>query len=172
MRWHQSQARRANLLKNEKIKMKRQIIAFVMLCSSVVALGMPAPVRAEGKSAIGPSIVFGGGGALFGIDARFGISDNLSLRPLVYFGNGATIFGTSLTYDFDLGRSTKNPVTPFLGGGILIGSGGGGSATAAFFTGGADFAVSDSIDLKAALVVPFSSGGSATLISLGAGFKF
>jgi hypothetical protein len=156
--------------------MKRNIVALVMLCSSVVALGMSAPARAEmgrSNSSIGPSIGIGNGTTSIGIDARFGVSENLSVRPAIYFPSGGTIFGGSLTYDFDVSRGNKVQITPYVGGGVLVGTAnnGGGSATSAYFTGGADFGVTDSVDLKAALIVPFSSG-STTLVTLGAGFKF
>jgi hypothetical protein len=158
--------------------MKRNIVALVMLCSSVVALGMSAPARAEmgrSNSSIGPSIGIGNGSTAIGIDGRFGVSENLSVRPAIYFPSGGTIFGGSLTYDFDnMGRGNKVQITPFVGGGVLIGSSnnGGGSSTSAYFTGGADFGITDSIDLKAALIVPLSSNNSSTLVTLGAGFKF
>jgi hypothetical protein len=156
--------------------MKKNIVALVMLCSSVVALGMSAPARAEmGKSVVGPSLLFGnnGGGTAFGIDSKFGISENLSVRPAIYFPNGGTIFGAGLTYDFDLGRNSKTPITPFLGGNLAFISGNnGGSATVVSFTGGADFSVSDTIDLKAAINVPISGNNFGTYFSIGGGFKF
>jgi hypothetical protein len=155
--------------------MKRNIVALVMLCSSVVALGMSAPAKAEmgrSNSSIGPSIGIGNGSTSIGIDARFGVSDNLSVRPAIYFPSGGTIFGGSLTYDFDVSRGNKVQITPYVGGGVLVGSSNNGnSSTNAYFTGGADFGITDSVDLKAALVVPFTSG-STTLVTLGAGFKF
>jgi hypothetical protein len=153
--------------------MKKHIVALVTICASVIALGMSAPARAE-KSVIGPSLAIGSGQTAIGIDAKFGVSENLSIRPAIYFPSGGTVFGASLTYDFDLSRQSKVQITPFVGGGVLIASGnnGGGSSTNAFFTGGADFGVTDSIDLKAALIVPFSSNNSSTLVTLGAGFKF
>jgi hypothetical protein len=152
--------------------MKKNIIALALLCSSVAALAIGAPARAEtGKSAIGPFIGFGSGNTAFGVDAKFGVSDNLSIRPFIAFPSGGTLFGTSLTYDFEVGRGSKNAITPFLGGGVIVASGNG-SNTFAYFTGGADFGITDSIDLKAELDVPFSGGNTATIIRLGAGFKF
>jgi hypothetical protein len=155
--------------------MKKNIVALVMLCSSVATLAMSAPARAGmGSSSIGPSLLITNGTTSIGIDSKFGISDNISIRPAAYFPNGGTAFGASLTYDFDVSRSSKLQITPYLGGGLLFTSAnnGGGSRTDTFFTGGADFGVSDSVDLKAALLVPLSSNNSTTAISLGAGFKF
>jgi hypothetical protein len=156
--------------------MKKNIVAFVMLCSSVVALGMSAPAKAEmGKNSIGPSLGIGNGQTAIGIDSKFGVSDSLSIRPFVYFPRGGTIFGSGLTYDFNLSNSgNKVQITPFIGGTVAVGSGnnGGPSQTTVGFTGGADFAVTDSVELKASLDVPLSSNNSSTSVRLGAGFRF
>jgi hypothetical protein len=155
--------------------MKKNIVALVMLCSSVAALGMGAPAKAEmGKNSIGPSLGIGNGATAIGIDSKFGVSDSLSLRPFIYFPSGGTIFGSGLTYDFNLTNTgNKVQITPFVGGTVLIGSAnnGGPSQTVVGFTGGADFDVTDSIQLKAALNVPLSNG-NGTLVTLGAGFRF
>ena len=155
--------------------MKKNIVALVMLCASVATLAMSAPARAGmGSSSVGPSLLITNGTTSIGIDSKFGISDNISIRPLAYFPRRGTIFGSSLTYDFDVSRSSKLQITPYLGGGLLFlsANNGGGSNTQTFFTGGADFGISDSIDLKAALLVPLSSNNSTTGVTLGAGFKF
>ncbi len=156
--------------------MKKNIVALVMLCSSVATLAMSAPARAGmGSNSVGPSLLITNGTTSIGVDSKFGISDNISIRPSVYFPSGGTLFGASLTYDFDVSRSSKLQITPYLGGGVLVGvanNRGGGSETLTFFTGGADFGISDSVDLKAALNVPLSSNGSTTAVSIGAGFKF
>jgi hypothetical protein len=146
--------------------MKKNIVALVMLCSSAIALGMSAPAQADSsKSSIGPAI-------FIGIDSRFGVSENLSLRPYVSFPAGSATIGTSLTYDFDVSRGNKVQITPFIGGGVAVATGGSRSNTQAYFTGGADFGVTDSVDLRAALDVPLSSNNSSTNVRLGAGFKF
>ena len=155
--------------------MKKNIVALVMLCSSVATLAMSAPARAGmGSNTIGPSLLITNGTTSIGIDGKFGISDNISVRPAAYFPSGGTAFGAALTYDFDVSRSSKLQITPYLGGGLLFlsANNGGGSNTQTFFTGGADFGISDSVDLKAALIVPLSSNNSSTGVTLGAGFKF
>jgi opacity protein-like surface antigen len=161
--------------------MKKNLVALVMLFSSILALGMSAPARAEGtlsRNNIGPSVIFGGGATLFAVDSKFGVSDNLSLRPFVAFGNGATLFGGAVTYDFNLSNSAgggtlgeRTQVTPFVGGGVVIASGGSNN-TLGYFTGGADFSVTENVDLKAELDIPFTGGTTSTLVRLGAGFKF
>ena len=153
--------------------MKNNLVALVMVCSSVVALGMSAPARAEmGKNTIGPSLSIGGGSTTIGIDSKFGVSDSLSLRPFVYFPSNVTVFGSALTYDFNLTNTgNKVQITPFIGGAVNIGTAGNSSNTTVSFVGGADFDVTDSVQLKAALDVPLSSG-SSTDVRLGAGFRF
>ena len=155
--------------------MKKNIVALAMVCSSVATLAMSAPARAGmGSNSVGPSLLITNGTTSIGIDSKFGISDNISIRPAVYFPSGGTALGASLTYDFDVSRSSKLQITPYLGGGLLFisANNGGGSTTQTFFTGGADFGVSDSVDLKAALLIPLSSNNSTTGVTLGAGFKF
>ncbi|MCY7367006.1 MAG: hypothetical protein LH474_02515 [Chamaesiphon sp.] len=155
--------------------MKKNIVALVMLCSSVATLAMSAPARAGmGTNTVGPSLLINNGTTAIGVDSKFGISDNISIRPVVYFPNGGTLFGAFLTYDFDVSRSSKLQITPYLGGGVLFASSnnGGSTNTQTYLTGGADFGISDSVDLKAALNVPLSSNNSSTAVSLGAGFKF
>ncbi len=156
--------------------MKKQIVALVMLCSSVAALGMGAPARAEmGKNSIGPSVLIGNGSTNIGVDSKFGVNESLSIRPYIYFPSGGTLFGSSLTYDFNLTNTgNKVQITPYLGGSVEIANAnnGGGSATTVGFVGGADFDVTEAIQLKASLNVPLSSNGRSTDVRVGAGFRF
>ncbi len=154
--------------------MKKIIIALAIACSSAMALGMSAPARAElGKNTIGPSLAIGGGQTSVGIDSKFGVSDNLSLRPFVYFPSGGTYFGSGLTYDFNLTNTgNKVQITPFVGGVVSIGTGGINNSTTVGFLGGADFDVTDTIQLRAALNVPITSNNSSTTVNIGAGFRF
>jgi hemolysin activation/secretion protein len=155
--------------------MKKNIVALVMLCSSVATLGMSASARAEmGQNSIGPSVSIGGGTTTVGIDSKFGVSDSLSIRPFVYFPSGGTDFGAALTYDFNLRNpGNKVQITPFLGGAVDVATGSGVSTTTVGFVAGADFDVTDSVQLKAALNVPLSnSNGQTTDVTLGAGFRF
>lgn len=153
--------------------MKKNIVALVTICSSVIALSVGTPARAQlGKNTIGPALSIGGGSTTVGIDSKFGVSDNLSLRPFVFFPSGGTVFGSGLTYDFNLANTgNKVQITPFLGGAVSVGTGGGSNETVVSFRGGADFDVTDSVQLRAALDVPLTSGYSTDVI-LGAGFRF
>jgi hypothetical protein len=136
----------------------------------------PPPPLAKpemGRNTIGPSVSLGGGAAI-GIDSRFGISENLSLRPFIYFGNGGTDFGTALTYDINLRTTTStSKITPFIGGAVDIDTGNGTSVTTASLVAGAEYELTDVVQLKGAVNVPLSnSQGQAANITLGAGFRF
>jgi hypothetical protein len=152
--------------------MKKVLFALTAVC--VAAISAPAVAGGTGSSAVGPSILFGNGNSAIGVEGKFGVSDNLSVRPLIFFPTGGTIYGASLTYDFNTGNMGSAKLSPFLGGGFIGASanGGGSSETLGYLTGGADFAVSESIDIKAAVDIPFSGGNSTTLFSVGAGFRF
>jgi hypothetical protein len=155
--------------------MKKNIVALVMLCTSAVGLGFGAPAKAAiGENTIGPAIGIGNGTTTIGIDSKFGVSDTLSVRPFVFFPNGATTFGAGLTYDFSLPNPAKVvQITPFLGGGVAIASASGvsNSSTTVYLTGGADFAINENIELKAALSIPLTSGQTTNVV-LGAGYRF
>ena len=155
--------------------MKNNITTLAVLCSSVVAMGVSAPAKAEmGQNSIGPSASFGGGVTTYGIDSKFGLSDNFSLRPFVYFPNGGTDFGGAITYDFRLpGDRGSSPITPFIGGSVDFFNSGGFNTTTFNLVGGADFAITDSVQLKAAAIVPLNTdSGQITGVTVGAGFRF
>jgi hypothetical protein len=152
--------------------MKKNILALATLCVAAATTGVVNPASAQvGQSAIGPSVAFGSGSTVFGIDSKFGVSDNISVRPAVYFGNGNTLIGSGVTYDFDLKNSGSSKITPFVGGSLFFGTNSG-SASVFSLLGGADFDVSDSVQLKGAVNVPISSNGSSAFVTIGAGFRF
>jgi hypothetical protein len=156
--------------------MKKQIIiALAFLYSSVASLVMSKPASAQfAQSSIGPSIEFGNGQTVFGVDSKFGIRENLSLRPFIYFPNGGTNFGTALTYDFNL-RNTANTLqlTPFVGGSVNFNTGDGNSTTSFGLVGGVDLDLSDSLRLKGAITVPLSNNQNQTTnVTVGAGLRF
>jgi hypothetical protein len=152
--------------------MKKNILAAAMVCTSFASVITSNSAYAQvGKGVVGPSLLFGGGSTNIGIDSKFGISDNISVRPAIYFGNGATVIGSGLTYDFDLKAASASKITPYLGGFVFTGTNSG-SSTIAGITGGADFDLNESLQLKAGVLIPITNGGGNTGITLGAGFKF
>jgi opacity protein-like surface antigen len=154
--------------------MKRIVSALVMATATVAAAvtQMPDAAQAGGKgfNQIGPSVTFGNGSSVFGINSKLGIADNLSLRPFVTFPSNATTFGTSLTYDFDLGR--RAPITPFVGAGIEVASFGGTTETQGFAELGADFNISRDFALTGIVDIPFNSNNGSTTFTAGANFRF
>jgi hypothetical protein len=154
---------------------KNMIIVLAFLCSSVASLGMSKPANAQfAQSSIGPSVEFGNGQTVFGVDSKFGIRENLSLRPFIYFPNGGTNFGTALTYDFNL-RNTANTLqlTPFVGGSVNFNTGDGNSTTSFGLVGGVDLDLSDSLRLKGAVTVPLNNNQNQTTnVTVGVGLRF
>ncbi len=156
--------------------MKKHVIALALLCSSVATFGMSKPASAQlSQMSIGPSVEFGNGQTVFGVDSKFGISNNLSLRPFVYFPNSGTKFGTALTYDIPLTNTANTlQLTPFVGGSVDFNTGNGNNNTTSFgLVGGADLDLTDSLRLKGAITVPLNNGQNRdTNITIGAGFRF
>jgi hypothetical protein len=160
----------------EGIKMKKSIIALVTVFCSMTTLGISRPASAQlaTQSSIGPSLLFGNGQTSIGIDSKFGVSENLSLRPFIYFPSNGTQFGTALTYDLPLTNTTSTlAITPFVGGSVDYNSGNNNNVTTVSLVGGADVDLTDSLRLKGSLIVPLSTDrGQSTGVAIGAGFRF
>lgn len=156
--------------------MKKSIIALATILCSITTFGISRPASAQvaSQSSIGPSVLFGNGQTAIGIDSKFGVSENLSLRPFVYFPNSSTDFGAALTYDLPL-RNTSSTlaITPFVGGSVDYNTNSGNNVTTVSLVGGADLDLTDSLRLKASLIVPLSTDrGQSTGVAIGAGFRF
>jgi opacity protein-like surface antigen len=152
---------------------KLLLIPAILTSIMTAAIANPQSALAGGigNNYIAPSVTFGGGQSAFGIDSKLGIADNISLRPYVLFPSGGTEFGTSLTYDFDL-RQAALPITPFIGLGLGFETGNQNTTTNGFAQVGADFNVTESFALLGSVAIPFSSNGSSTSVTLGAGLRF
>ncbi len=126
------------------------------------------------RNSIGPSIGFGAGQTVLGVDSKFGLSDNLSLRPFVYFPNGGTNFGTALTYDLNLNSNPDSlQLTPFVGASVDFNTTNGDSITSFGLVGGVDLDLTDSIRLKGAIIIPIDNDrGQSNTVTVGAGFRF
>jgi hypothetical protein len=148
--------------------MKNLLLSLAILTATFVPI---RPVQAEmGRNNVGPSVIFGSGETSIGVAARFGISDNISIRPNIYFPASATIFGAAATYDFQAPDPDRR-LTPYLGLGVRFNSGNN-NVTTTYFTAGADYDLDSSIVLKGNLSVPFNSDGATTTVGLGAGLRF
>jgi opacity protein-like surface antigen len=154
--------------------MKSILLKSAILTACIFAALDRAPQAAFaggiGNNYIGPSVSFGNGSTVFGIDSKLGVADNLSLRPYVTFPSGGTTFGTSLTYDWDL-RKSSLPITPFIGLGINFNSGNNNTQTTGFAQIGTDLDVSENISLLGSVQIPFNSGYSTT-VTIGSGLRF
>lgn len=157
-----------SILIRPKQTVKKLIISLAILTA---AIGIASPVQAQvGQNNVGASINFGNGETALGLDARFGISDNLSIRPNLYFPASATIFGAAVTYDFP-SVDTERRLTPFVGLGGRFNSGGNNTSTI-YATAGADYSLDSNFILKGNLSVPFSNNGATTTVGIGAGISF
>ncbi len=151
--------------------MKKLLVIFAAL---TVTLAIVKPAAAEGgQNNIGPSVVFGNGSSAFGIDSRFKVTDNFSIRPNIYFPNGGTTVGGAVTYDFQL-SDTNRDLTPFVGLGVDFASvdlNGNNTATG-YATVGADYNVTDTVVVKGTVNIPFDTTNYSTTFGVGAGLRF
>jgi Outer membrane protein beta-barrel domain len=150
----------------------------IILAALTATFTIVKPAAAElGQSNIGGSVVFGNdGGSTFGVDARFPVSENFSIRPNVYFpNNGNTTIGAAATYDFNLNNYySKNPLTPYIGAGVSFATGNntGNNNAAGYATAGADYNLTDNLVLKGNVNIPFDSNNYSTTFGVGAGLRF
>ena len=148
--------------------MKKILSIAVSAAALTVAAQLPSQAQSK-DSYIGPTILFGGGSSILGVNGKFGVAESVSIRPVIGFASGTTLFGASATYDFNLPGQSSTKFEPFAGIGFLSATGAGGSGIA-YAQLGTDFGVSDNIVLNADLKIPLSGGG--TFFGIGAGFKF
>jgi hypothetical protein len=147
-------------------------ILVTLITAAITQSPQAALAGGIGNNYIAPSVTFGGGSSVFGIDSKLGIADNISLRPFVKFPSGGTNFGTSVTYDWDL-RQASLPITPFIGLGLGFQTGNSNTTTTGFAQVGADFNVSENIALLGSVAIPFNNNvGNTTNFTLGAGLRF
>jgi opacity protein-like surface antigen len=156
--------------------MKRLLIILAALTATFTIV---KPASAQlGQSNIGGSVIFGNnGGSTFGVDARFPVSNNLSLRPNVYFpNNGNTTIGAAATYDFNLNSYySQSPLTPYVGAGVSFATGNnnnGNNNATGYATAGVDYNLTEQLVLKGNVNIPFDSNKYSTTFGVGAGLRF
>lgn len=144
------------------------------ILSTIAALTISLPAQAQTRpNQIGPSLSFGGGESVFGIDSRFPVAPNISIRPNIRFPSGGVSFGASATYDFNTNWNVLG-LEPYVGGGFNIYTGdntNNGTNFVGYAIGGADYALSDQFNLTGSLTIPFTTGYS-TNIALGVAYKY
>ncbi len=156
--------------------MKKLLLVPAILFSLVMTAITQAPQAAlaggVGNNNIGPSVTFGGGSSVLGIDGKIGVADHIAVRPFVTFPSGGTSYGASLTYDWDL-RQSPVSITPFIGLGAEFQSVNQTTETTGFAQVGADLDVNESLSLLGAAAIPFSNAnGNTTSFTLGAALRF
>ncbi len=153
--------------------MKKLLIAIAALTAS---LALVQPAKAEiGQNDIGPSILFGNnGGTAFGVNSRFGVAKNLSVRPNVYFQNSRTSVGAAATYDFNLTGDNRELI-PYIGAGVnfdVSNNNNRSNNATGYAIAGADYNLSDGLVLKGSVAIPFDSNNYSTTFGVGAGLRF
>jgi hypothetical protein len=167
------------------MKLKLHAIALLTISSCLITLparsqqplpapAAPPPAPASVKpSYVGPSLSFGGGTTILGVDSRFPLSSIFSLRPSVRFPSGGVVIGSSVTYDFpSLGAELG--LEPFAGVGFNVYTGdnnNSGTNFVGYVIGGADYSLSNEFTLTGNVNIPFQSGYS-TNVALGVAYKF
>jgi opacity protein-like surface antigen len=166
--------------------MKMKLIAIAAL--SITALSCASSAQAQqaperyGRYAaaqyrpiqVGPSVSFGGNSTVFGIDSRFPISQDFSLRPSVRFPSGGVAFGAAATYDFNLARSGDRQLEPYVGAGFNVNTGdnnNNGANISGYAIGGVDYSLTDQFALKGSVTFPFKPE-YATNFTVGIGYQY
>jgi Opacity family porin protein len=151
------------------MKMKLMLVTLL----GIATLSTVQPVQAQTKpNQIAPSVSFGGSTTVFGVDSRFPVAPNISIRPTIRFPSGGIVLGTSATYDFDYGMDSR--LEPYLGAGFNVYTGdnnNNGANLTGYLIGGADYSLNNQFALKGSVAIPFKSEYS-TDITLGVGYKF
>jgi outer membrane protein W len=151
--------------------MKPKLMLLTLLSISTLFIVPPAQSQTK-PSQVAPSVSFGNS-TVFGIDSRFPITSNISLRPTLRFPSGGIVIGSSATYDFDL-SSTDSRIEPYLGAGLNAYTGdnnNNGANVSGYAIGGVDYSLDSQFVLKGSVAVPFNSQYS-TDFTVGVGYKF
>jgi outer membrane protein W len=150
----------------------------IILAALTATLTVVKPAAAQtGDNNIGGSVIFGNnGGSAFGVDSRFKVSDNFSIRPNIYFPNSGTTIGAAATYDFNLsdGYYSKSALTPYIGAGVsfVTGNNTGNNNATGYATAGVDYNLTEQLVLKGNVNIPFDSNNYSTTFGVGAGLRF
>jgi hypothetical protein len=147
----------------------------LVIAALTATLAIVKPAQAEiGQNDIGPSVIFGNnGGTAYGVNSRFGIANNLSVRPNIYFQDRRTSVGAAATYDFNLTGSNRD-LTPYVGAGVNfdVSNNNGNNNATGYAIAGADYNLSDSVVLKGSVSIPFDSTNYSTTVGAGLGLRF
>jgi Outer membrane protein beta-barrel domain len=161
---------------------KSSILAVIssMATAAIVMCSVSSVSAQEKTSYVGPSIGFGSGDAVYGVNAKFKVADDISVRPFIQFGNRSagsvnatlTLYGASASYDFTLPQSEFKPYAGvgYIGATASVsvpGANFSGSSSGIYFEVGSDYNISDTIALNANY--KFRDGG---YLSVGGAYRF
>lgn len=143
-----------------------------ILTAALVLLSASSSSAGEDKqNYIAPSVGFVDGGNLYGITAKLGVAENISVRPFIQFNSSSTssltAYGASITQSFTIPRSG---LIPYAGGGIMGSSSTGnssGTALGIYGEFGVDYNASESLSLNVNYKTPYYGG-----FNIGVGYRF
>lgn len=148
-------------------------LAAIALSFATALVALPAQAQTTRPSQIGPSLSFGGGSTILGVESKFPLTSNISLRPTAKFPSGGVVVGSSVTYDFtNFGGDFR--FDPYAGVGFNVYTGdnrNNGTNFVGYLIGGADFFLSDQFNLTGNVNIPLTSGYS-TDVGVGIAYKF
>jgi outer membrane protein W len=155
-----------NQLKTSMLAATSSILAAVLILLSVDS----ASASEDKQNYVAPIVGFFNSNTLYGINAKFGIAENVALRPFIQSrssdtGTG-TAYGASVTYNFQMPSSGLIPYLGIGAAGVTTtgtASGNGG----VYFEGGIDYNASDNLVINA----NYKSAASSW-INIGAGYRF
>ena len=154
-------------------QLKSSILAatFSILTAASVLLSVSSASASEDKqNYVAPTVGFFGGNTLYGINTKFGIAENVSLRPFIQLnssGTGSvTIYGASATYNLKIPDSKLVPYLG-LGASAISATGTARGSGGVYFEGGIDYNASDSFVINANY-----KSAADTWINIGAGYRF
>jgi hypothetical protein len=156
--------------------MKNTLLLSMIVISTATAIiaqdSKSALAGDAGSNYIGASINFGRS-TFVGIESKFSITDNISLRPFIAFQRGGTLLGTGISYDWDLSKS-GTPIVPFIGIGteFAIGNSNFIANSFSFAFVGVDFKANESLNLSGGVSIPFDGNVAYTTVNLGTALRF
>jgi hypothetical protein len=162
-------------------KMKLNLVCLTSIASLFAVVITAGQTQAQmGNSSVGGEVMIQNNTS-FGINGKFGVSDNISIRPRLIFsaekrganggpGLSGTQYGVAATYDFKPNTGSGNSPTIFVGPEIAFWNGSTringfdvtANATIINAIAGVEYPVSEAIDVTGKLILPISANGSGS----------
>ena len=141
-----------------------------ILTAALILLSVSNASASEDKqNYIAPSVGFFNN-TIYGVNAKFGLGENVALRPFIQYVNSGkgsvTLYGGSITYNLKISSSGLIPYLGF-GAAEVATTGTGTGSGGVYFEGGVDYNASDNFVINANYKTAASSW-----INIGAGYRF